>query len=92
MSQVKQVARSLLSGRTVPAGQRTRRADGLLAAMWDSGVDSLNGRRRMAGGAGEQVVVPGMGVLRQLLPVLGEYVEHYNVHRPHRTLSRSPPA
>jgi putative transposase len=29
---------------------------------------------------------------RHLRLVLGEYVEHYNVHRPHRTLSQSPPA
>jgi hypothetical protein len=28
---------------------------------------------------------------RHLRLVLGEYVEHYNVHRPHRTLSQSPP-
>jgi putative transposase len=29
---------------------------------------------------------------RHLRLVLGEYVEHYNVHRPHRTLCQSPPA
>lgn len=29
---------------------------------------------------------------QHLRPVLSEYVEHYNVHRPHRTLSQSPPA
>jgi putative transposase len=29
---------------------------------------------------------------RHLRLVLSEYVEHYNVHRPHRTLSQSPPA
>jgi hypothetical protein len=29
---------------------------------------------------------------RHLRPVLSEYVEHYDVHRPHRTLWQSPPA
>jgi putative transposase len=29
---------------------------------------------------------------RYLRLVLREYVEHYNVHRPHRTLCQSPPA
>jgi hypothetical protein len=29
---------------------------------------------------------------RHLRLVLSEYVEHYNVHRPHRTLCQSPPA
>lgn len=29
---------------------------------------------------------------RHLRLVLSEYVEHYNVHRPHRTLGQSPPA
>jgi transposase InsO family protein len=29
---------------------------------------------------------------RHLRLVLGEYVEHYNVHRPHRVLCQSPPA
>jgi len=29
---------------------------------------------------------------RHLRLVLSEYVEHYNVHRPHRTLFQSPPA
>ena len=29
---------------------------------------------------------------RHLRLVLREYVEHYNVHRPHRTLRQSPPA
>ena len=29
---------------------------------------------------------------RHLRLVLGEYVEHYNVHRPHRTLCQRPPA
>jgi transposase InsO family protein len=29
---------------------------------------------------------------RHLRLVLGEYVEHYNVHRPHRTLRQSRPA
>jgi putative transposase len=29
---------------------------------------------------------------RHLRLVLGEYIEHYNVHRPHRTLSQAPPA
>jgi putative transposase len=29
---------------------------------------------------------------RHLRPVLSEYAEHYNVHRPHRTLWQSPPA
>ena len=29
---------------------------------------------------------------RHLRLVLSEYVEHYNVHRPHRTLRQSPPA
>jgi putative transposase len=29
---------------------------------------------------------------RHLRLVLSEYVEHYSVHRPHRTLCQSPPA
>jgi putative transposase len=29
---------------------------------------------------------------RHLRLVLSEYVEHYNVHRPHRARSQSPPA
>ncbi len=29
---------------------------------------------------------------RHLRLVLNEYVDHYNVHRPHRTLQQSPPA
>ena len=29
---------------------------------------------------------------RHLRLVLSEYVDHYNVHRPHRTLARRPPA
>ena len=29
---------------------------------------------------------------RHLRLVLGEYIDHYNVHRPHRTLCQSPPA
>jgi putative transposase len=29
---------------------------------------------------------------RQLRLVLGEYVDHYNVHRPHRALHQDPPA
>jgi putative transposase len=29
---------------------------------------------------------------RHLRLVLSEYIEHYNVHRPHRTLCQSPPA
>ena len=29
---------------------------------------------------------------RHLRLVLSEYVEHYNVHRPHRTLRQRPPA
>jgi len=29
---------------------------------------------------------------RHLRLVLTEYIEHYNVHRPHRTLCQSPPA
>ena len=29
---------------------------------------------------------------RHLRLVLSEYVEHYNVHRPHRTLCQRPPA
>jgi transposase InsO family protein len=29
---------------------------------------------------------------RHLKLVLNEYVDHYNVHRPHRTLRQSPPA
>jgi hypothetical protein len=29
---------------------------------------------------------------RHLRLVLSEYAEHYNVHRPHRTLCQSPPA
>jgi putative transposase len=29
---------------------------------------------------------------RHLQQVLSEYVDHYNVHRPHRTLHQSPPA
>ena len=29
---------------------------------------------------------------RHLRLVLTEYVEHYNVHRPHRSLGQSPPA
>ncbi len=29
---------------------------------------------------------------RHLRLVLSEYVEHYNVHRPHRALGQSPPA
>jgi putative transposase len=29
---------------------------------------------------------------RHLRLVLSEYVDHYNVHRPHRTLGQSPPA
>jgi putative transposase len=28
---------------------------------------------------------------RQLVSVLGEYAEHYNVHRPHRALGQVPP-
>jgi putative transposase len=28
---------------------------------------------------------------RHLRLVLSEYVDHYNVHRPHRTLRQSPP-
>jgi len=28
---------------------------------------------------------------RHLQLVLSEYVDHYNVHRPHRTLHQSPP-
>jgi len=29
---------------------------------------------------------------RHLRLVLGEYVDHYNTHRPHRTLHQNPPA
>jgi hypothetical protein len=29
---------------------------------------------------------------RHLHLVLGEYVDHYNTHRPHRTLHQNPPA
>ena len=29
---------------------------------------------------------------RHLRLVVSEYVEHYNVHRPHRALGQSPPA
>jgi putative transposase len=29
---------------------------------------------------------------RHLRLVVGEYVDHYNVHRPHRTLQQAPPA
>jgi hypothetical protein len=29
---------------------------------------------------------------RHLRLVLGEYVDHYNQHRPHRVLQQSPPA
>jgi hypothetical protein len=29
---------------------------------------------------------------RQLEQLLGEYVEHYNTHRPHRALQQNPPA
>ena len=29
---------------------------------------------------------------RHLRLVLGEYVDHYNTHRPHRTLQQNPPA
>jgi hypothetical protein len=29
---------------------------------------------------------------RHLQLVLGEYADHYNIHRPHRTLRQSPPA
>jgi hypothetical protein len=29
---------------------------------------------------------------RHLQLVLGEYADHYNTHRPHRTLRQSPPA
>jgi len=29
---------------------------------------------------------------RHLRLVLGEYIDHYNVHRPHRTLQQNPPA
>jgi hypothetical protein len=29
---------------------------------------------------------------RHLRPVLGEYADHYNGHRPHRTLHQNPPA
>jgi hypothetical protein len=28
---------------------------------------------------------------RQLRSVLAEYVDHYNVHRPHRALGQAPP-
>jgi len=28
---------------------------------------------------------------RNLLMTLGEYADHYNVHRPHRALQQSPP-
>jgi hypothetical protein len=28
---------------------------------------------------------------RQLRSVLAEYVDHYNVHRPHRALAQAPP-
>jgi putative transposase len=28
---------------------------------------------------------------RQLVSVLAEYTDHYNVHRPHRALSQAPP-
>ncbi len=29
---------------------------------------------------------------RHLQPVLGEYADHYNTHRPHRALHQNPPA
>ena len=29
---------------------------------------------------------------RHLRLVLGEYIDHYNLHRPHRALQQSPPA
>jgi putative transposase len=29
---------------------------------------------------------------RHLQLVLGEYIDHYNIHRPHRTLQQQPPA
>jgi hypothetical protein len=29
---------------------------------------------------------------RHLRLVLGEYIDHYDTHRPHRTLQQSPPA
>ena len=29
---------------------------------------------------------------RHLWPVLSEYTDHYNQHRPHRTLQQNPPA
>jgi hypothetical protein len=29
---------------------------------------------------------------RHLRLVLGEYADHYNIHRPHRTLQQNPPA
>jgi putative transposase len=34
------------------------------------------------------MLIPGE---RHLQLVLGEYVDHYNTHRPHRTLRQSPP-
>ena len=37
----------------------------------------------------DQMLITGE---RHLQLVLAEYVDHYNVHRPHRTLHQSPPA
>ena len=37
----------------------------------------------------DRVLIPGE---RHLRLVLGEYVGHYNTHRPHRTLDQNPPA
>jgi putative transposase len=36
----------------------------------------------------DQMLIAGQ---RHLRLVLGEYADHYNTHRPHRTLSQKPP-
>ena len=60
--------------------------------MWLTACSNAIAERWIASARREcldQMLITGE---RHLRLVLSEYVEHYNVHRPHRTLRQSPPA